>query len=168
MQRCFLAYGQATPALIEHWLAVARERHVGLVHAGECADSASVMTAPMDEAEQRSVVGGCPVVSALEDAKRRWYKARALELRRLIWDWDPLGLMGVSEDEYDSLVDGTLSALVNHGDDDEVAAAVVQGLDYMAGEGYSTASAARYSQSDALDPFIARVRTWWDDAPASP
>jgi hypothetical protein len=107
-------------------------------------------------------------VAAPEDARRRWYEASALELRHLIWDWDPLGLMGVSEDEYDSLVDGTLSALVDHGDDDEVAAAVVRGLDYMAREGYSTASATRHSQSDALDPFMARVRTWWDQAQASP
>ena len=122
----------------------------------------------MDEAEQRSVVGGCPVVSALEDAKRRWYKAREVELRALIWEWDPLGLMGVSEDEYDSLADGTLSALVNHGDDSEVVAAIVRGLDDMAGEGYSTASATRHSQPDALDPFIARLRTWWEEAPASP
>jgi hypothetical protein len=37
----------------EHRPAVARERHVGLVHAGECADSASVMTAALEEEEQR-------------------------------------------------------------------------------------------------------------------
>jgi hypothetical protein len=113
-------------------------------------------------------VGGCLIVSALNDARGRWYKGRELELRGLIWEWDPLGLMGVSENEYDSLIDGTLSALVNHGDDSEVVAAIVRGLDYMAGEGYSAASATRHSQPDALDPFIARLRTWWEDVPASP
>jgi len=81
---------------------------------------------------------------------------------------DPLGLMGVSEDEYDSLIDGTLSVLVNQGDDSAVVAAVVRGLDYMAGEGCSTASATRHSQLGALDPLIARLMTWWEEALASP
>jgi hypothetical protein len=29
-----------------------------------------------------------------KDAARRWYKARQHELRKLLWDWDPLGVFG--------------------------------------------------------------------------
>jgi hypothetical protein len=130
-------------------------------------ESPSIVVPLLGERRPSGDVGGCLIVSALNDARRR-YKGRELELRGLIWEWDPLGLMGVSEDEYGSLVDGTLSVLVNHGDDSEVVAAIVRGLDYMAGEGYSVASATRHSQPAALDPFIARLRTWWEDVPASP
>jgi len=107
-------------------------------------------------------------VSAQNAATRRWYTARRRELRELLWEWDPLGLMGAPVDEYDSLVDRMLSALINRRDDDAVAAAVVEGLSYMGDEGYSAASADRHSQPAELDPFLSRVRQWWRTAPPSP
>jgi hypothetical protein len=108
-------------------------------------------------------------VSGENATSRRWYKARLRELRELVWEWDPLGLRGAPEDEYDSLVDGVLSALVNEQrGGDAVAAAVVNGLEYMAGAGFSARLADLHSQSGELEPFVARVRQWWDAAPRPP
>jgi hypothetical protein len=36
---------------------------------------------------------------------RRWWKARELELRALVWEWDPLELADAPGDEYDCVVD---------------------------------------------------------------
>ena len=99
---------------------------------------------------------------------RRWYKARQRELRELLWQWDPLGLMGAPDDEYDALIDGVLSALVNRAESDSVAAAVMSGLDDMAGEGYGAALATRQSESPRLVPFVERVREWWNAVPPQP
>ena len=47
-------------------------------------------------------------------------------------------------------------------------AAVMSGLDYMAGEGYSAALATRQSESVRLVPFVERVREWWNAVPPQP
>jgi hypothetical protein len=99
---------------------------------------------------------------------RRWYKARQRELRDLIWTWDPLGLVGGADDEYDSLVDGVLSALVNRRDDETVAVALLDGLTYLAGEGYSARLANQEWESDALAPVVARIRAWWNGTAPPP
>jgi hypothetical protein len=107
-------------------------------------------------------------VSEHEANLRRWYKARHQELRELMWDWDPLGLLGAPDDEYDSVVDRVLSVLVNGGDSRSVGDALRGGLEHMAGEGYSAATAERHAEASLLDPFVRRVCKWWGKASACP
>jgi hypothetical protein len=49
--------------------------------------------------------------SGQKKATRGWYKARQRELRQIMWEWDPLGILGVADDEYDCVIDPVLSAL---------------------------------------------------------
>jgi hypothetical protein len=107
-------------------------------------------------------------LSAHNAITRRWYKARQRELRDLLWEWDPLGLMGAPDDEYDCVVDAVLSALVNQPDGVALKTATVEGLGYMAGQGWSQVAADRHSQPPLLDPFMARVREWWRAVPPPP
>ncbi|NUT56959.1 MAG: hypothetical protein HOQ03_13390 [Thermoleophilia bacterium] len=101
-------------------------------------------------------------MSQHKDDIRRWYKARHQELRELVWEWDPLALTGGPDDEYDSVVDGVLSALVNGGDARSVSRALREGLDFMAGE-EQPSSSAEYS---GLDPVVRRVCDWWGTSPS--
>jgi hypothetical protein len=107
-------------------------------------------------------------VSPQNDAARRWYTARRRELRELVWAWDPLGIMGVAEDEYDALIDTALSALADGGTDADLALALRSGLACMACDGYSGAAAERASADAALAPVVARVTRWWTECPSHP
>jgi hypothetical protein len=102
-------------------------------------------------------------VETPKDAARRWYKACHQELRDLFWESDPLGLTGAPEDEYDSIIDGVLSALVNDGNRNAVAAALRDGLLYMAGRGYSELAAEREARS--LSAITDRIIDWWRSDP---
>jgi hypothetical protein len=108
------------------------------------------------------------VSDAAKDGTRRRYEERQGELRGLIWEWDPLGLMGVALDIYDSLVDGVLSALTGGGTDTEVEQALRSGLVYMVADGYSASAAARESEPSALLPVVRGIRAWWESAPSRP
>jgi hypothetical protein len=108
------------------------------------------------------------VSNPAKESARRWYKARQSELRDLLWEWDPLGLMGGPVDAYESVEDLVLSALTKGGTDADVEEALRSGLAYMADQGFSVAAAERESQVSALKPVVGRMRTWWDAAPSPP
>jgi hypothetical protein len=77
-------------------------------------------------------------------------------------------LVGASDDEYDSLVDHVLSALVNQDDDAAVADAAIEALDHLSDPASSTALARRESDAERVDRFVRRVREWWNTVPQRP
>jgi hypothetical protein len=102
-------------------------------------------------------------------ATRGWYKARQRELREIMWEWDPLGIMGVADDEYDCLIDPVLSALSRGIDAPaDLKAVLGQELLHMGDLGYSGSLAERESQSAALEPIVQRIAAWWRSAPPPP
>lgn len=111
-----------------------------------------------------------PVDADQEKATTRWYKERHQELREIMWQWDPLGIMGVADDEYDCLIDPVLSALTRGLDaPGELKSVLREGLQYMAGDlGYSQRRADNESQDDSLAPVAQRVTTWWASTPPAP
>jgi hypothetical protein len=90
---------------------------------------------------------------------RRWWKARELELRGLMWEWDPLELAGAPEDEYDCVVDELLSRLVHGASKNELVRLLVGQREHF---GASLGSPAE------LDAFADRVLGWWLGLPPRP
>ena len=102
-------------------------------------------------------------------ATRRWYKARHGELREIIWVWDPLGLKGAPDDEYDGLIDRLLGALARGAEHpDDLKALLRRELLRMADVGYSGAAAERESEDDAAEPMVQRIAVWWRSVPPPP
>jgi hypothetical protein len=58
-----------------------------------------------------------------------------------------------------------VAALADRPQPDAIAHPVVAGLDYMAGEGWSSTAANEHSKRDHLDPFVQRVCEWWTAVP---
>lgn len=102
-------------------------------------------------------------VDPSKDDTRRWYKARHQELRDLLWEWDPLGLLGAPEDEYDAIIDRVLSACVNGDAVATVSDALRGGLFEMADQGYGGLAAEREMQK--VEPIVDRIQRWWARAP---
>jgi hypothetical protein len=97
----------------------------------------------------------------------RWHLERQRELRALIWEWDPLGIMGVAESEYDCLADPVLSGLTQGVSDADLGRVLRREVLRM-GRVYSQTSARRESMPGALEPVVGRIRTWWESVPAKP
>jgi hypothetical protein len=100
-----------------------------------------------------------------KDQKRRWYQARHQEMRDLMWDWDPLGLMGAPEDEYDCVIDRVLSTLVRGADDGDLQATLKEELRHMGLDGYSMSRVELESQDESLSANVSRILSWWRAAP---
>lgn len=107
--------------------------------------------------------------SQRKKATRGWYKDRQQELRVIMWEWDPLGLMGVADDEYDCIIDPVLGALAR-GDASTAELTEVLGreLVHMGGLGYSETATSRESQREVLDPIAQRINAWWQSSPPPP
>ncbi len=102
-------------------------------------------------------------------ATKRWYEARQHELREIVWEWDPLGILGVANDEYDCLIDAVLSALARgHESPGDLKSVLARELLRMGDRAYSGTLAERESQSDALEPIVQRIAAWWRLAPPPP
>jgi hypothetical protein len=98
----------------------------------------------------------------------RWYLKRQRELRALIWQWDPLGIMGVAESEYDCLAAPVLAALSEGVTDAHHLRRILRREVLHMGLKYSHSRARGESTPDALDPIVDRIRAWWESAPAKP
>jgi hypothetical protein len=102
-------------------------------------------------------------------ATDRWREARRQELLALVWEWDPLGIMGVALSEYDCLVDPLIAELflgaVNAA---ELKAVLRRGLQGMGDDGYSMARVRAESADAALDPIVERISSWWKSVPPAP
>ena len=106
--------------------------------------------------------------SERKSTTRRWYKARQRELRAVMWEWDPLGIMGVADDEYDCLIDPLIGELARGIVEPAALKAVLRReLEYMGGS-YSSARAEAESRNDALGPIVQRISSWWESVPARP
>jgi hypothetical protein len=90
---------------------------------------------------------------------RRWWKARELELRGLVWEWDPMGLAGAPDDEYDCVVDALLSRLLA----DPSRLALVGVL-----EAQSEHFGGALAPSAEQEVFADRVLGWWAQVPTRP
>jgi hypothetical protein len=102
-------------------------------------------------------------------AADRWYEARRQELRAVMWEWDPLGIMGVALTEYDCLVDPLIGEL-SRGvvDAADLKAVLRRELQRMGDDGYSNARVEAESTDDALDPIVQRISSWWESVPLAP
>lgn len=76
--------------------------------------------------------------------------------------------MGAPDDDHDCVVDAVLRALVNQPAGAALGTATVDGLRYMAEQGWSQTAADSHSQAALLDPFVTRVREWWRAVPPPP
>jgi hypothetical protein len=101
-------------------------------------------------------------------AAGRWYSARRQELRGQLWEWDPVGIMGVAEDAYDALVDTVLSALAEGGTEADVQQALGRELRNMAEQGYSSSAVERETAPEVLASAASQLRAWWASAPPRP
>jgi hypothetical protein len=90
---------------------------------------------------------------------RRWWKARELELRALMWEWDPVGLVGAPEDEYDCVVDELMSRLVARSSRDELVRVL---------EGEAEHFGVSLGSPTDRTSFADRVLVWWARAPSQP
>lgn len=87
----------------------------------------------------------------------------------MMWEWDPLGIVGVAVSEYHCLVDplivelsaGVVTAA-------ELKAVLRRELRRMGEEGYSNARVEAESTDDALDPIVDRISSWWESVPPAP
>jgi hypothetical protein len=70
----------------------------------------------------------------------------------MIWEWDPLGIIGVADSYYDALAATAVAALADGCEMDAVADALRVGVLGMASlEGFSQAAAERNTQPAGAD-----------------
>jgi len=124
--------------------------------------------APSDSATLR-MPASMLMNSESTSAADRWYEARRQELRAVVWEWDPLGIMGVALAEYDCLVDPLIAELsLGAVDAAELKAVLRRELHRMGEDGYSIARVEAESTDDALDPIVHRISSWWESVPLAP
>lgn len=92
--------------------------------------------------------------------RSRWFKERERELREIVWDWDPMGLVGPPDDEYDFLIHRVLGELVRGADQEVIADAMGDEMNKAFGPAPNPDSGDRSFASQVLD--------WYRRAPAPP
>jgi hypothetical protein len=105
-----------------------------------------------------------------DEALRRWKGDRRREVLKFMWEWDPLGIMGVAESEYEALAATAVNLLLMEKRSRETLADALREevLRLASEEGYSRAAAERNTVPAALTQVVARLSTWWATVPPPP
>ncbi len=104
-----------------------------------------------------------------DDALRHWEAERRRGVLSLLWEWDPLGIMGVAESVYEGLAATAVNLLTEQRAPEVLAEALREEVLHLAShDGYSRAAAERSTAPVALAPLVARLATWWATVPTPP
>lgn len=106
--------------------------------------------------------------SPYDDARSCWESERRREALDLMWQWDPLGILGVADFYYDSLAAVAVEALASGDGVDALADALKAQVLRLASGGFSDAAASRSTSPTALAEVVERLSTWWSTVPSPP